>query len=150
MPLRSHTSLNSRTIRSRSAGVASIGTRSLSWRLTPHAPTSASIRTASHGDSTGRTTSPKGSRPRLHTVHRPKENLCSGRGVKASDMGSSVGYERGLRVQRAQRGVEPAEGCVAFVHHTNGVWLGSRGDCRTDKTVGRFVDIAPHSRADPG
>ena len=31
------------TMRSRSAGVASIGTRSLSWRLTPHAPTSPSI-----------------------------------------------------------------------------------------------------------
>ena len=79
-PLASQAALNSLTIRSRSAGVASMGTRSLSCRLTPHAPTSASNFTASTGASGGRTSAPNGSRPRLLTVHRPKENLCSGRG----------------------------------------------------------------------
>src|SRR5579862_7395866 len=57
-----------------------MGTRSLSWRLTPQAPTSASIATMSFGAITGRTKSPKGSRPRFPTVHRPNVNLCSGFG----------------------------------------------------------------------
>src|SRR6516165_3199093 len=80
MPCCLHAALNSRTIRSRSAGVASMGTRSLSWRFTPHAPTSASMATMSLGGTVGRTASPNGSRPRLPTVHKPNENLCSGRG----------------------------------------------------------------------
>ena len=42
-------------LRSRSAGVASMGTRSLSCRFTPHAPTSESRRTISTGEITGRT-----------------------------------------------------------------------------------------------
>src|SRR5580658_7468233 len=72
--------LNSRTMRSRSAGVASIGTRSLSCRFTPQAPISPSTFTISLGGKVGRTASPKGSRPRLPSVHNPKENLCSGFG----------------------------------------------------------------------
>jgi hypothetical protein len=36
---------------------------------------------ASTGGSGARTASPNGSRPRLLTVQRPKENLCSGSGV---------------------------------------------------------------------
>ena len=64
-----------RTMQSRSAGVASMGTRSLSCRLTPQAPTSASIETISIGEICGRTKSPKGSRPRLPTVHKPKGKL---------------------------------------------------------------------------
>src|ERR1700687_4577354 len=72
--------LNSVTIRSRSAQVVSIGTRSLSCRLTPQAPTSASMATMSTGEMTCRTKSPNGSRPRFPTVHNPKENLCSGFG----------------------------------------------------------------------
>src|SRR5436190_502250 len=71
-------------MRSRSAGVASMGTRSLSWRFTPQAPTSASSFTASTGGSGGRTSEPNGSRPRFATVQRPKENLCSGRGTYES------------------------------------------------------------------
>src|SRR4029453_16270574 len=70
-------------MRSRSCGLASMGTRSLSCRLTPQAPTSPSMATASTGDSVGRTASPHGSRPRVLTVQRPKENLCSGGGVEA-------------------------------------------------------------------
>ena len=42
--------MNSRTIRSRSAGVASRGTRSLSCRLTPYAPSSPSFSTMSLGE----------------------------------------------------------------------------------------------------
>src|SRR5215467_5589293 len=68
-------------MRSRSDGVASIGTRSLSCRFTPQAPTSASIETTSTGEMCGRVTSPNGSRPRLASVHNPKENLCSGFGL---------------------------------------------------------------------
>jgi hypothetical protein len=56
------------------------GDRSLSWKLTPQAPTSASRCTNSTGDLLARTASPKGSRPTLPTVHRPKVNLCSGFG----------------------------------------------------------------------
>src|ERR1019366_7960983 len=68
------------TIRSRSAGVASIGTRSLSCRLTPQAPISPRTDAISVGGMVRRTGSPKGSRPRLPKVHNPKENLCSGLG----------------------------------------------------------------------
>src|SRR5579863_7082030 len=72
--------LNLQTILSRSAAVASIGTRSLSWRFTPQAPISPSTLTISVGGNGGRTKSPKGSRPRFPSVHSPKENLCSGLG----------------------------------------------------------------------
>src|SRR5687767_15205441 len=91
MPVDSSVRRNSPTMRSRSAGVASIGTRSLSWKLTPQAPRSASRRTASHGSSAGRTNSPNGSRPRLPTVQRPKVNLSAG--VGCSDMVSDTGSE---------------------------------------------------------
>src|SRR5215467_9674512 len=84
MPCRLQAALNAVTMRSRSEGVASIGTRSLSCRFTPHAPTSASSLTASTGGSGGRTSEPNGSRPRLATVQRPNENLCSGRGTYES------------------------------------------------------------------
>src|SRR5579871_2090615 len=79
-PLSLQAARKSRTILSRSLGVASMGTRSLSWRFTPHAPISPSTATISLGGNVGRTASPKGSRPRLPSVHRPKENLCSGLG----------------------------------------------------------------------
>src|ERR1019366_5829934 len=72
--------LNSRTIRSRSAGVASIETRSLSCRLTSQAPISPRRDAISVGRMVRRTASPKGSRPRLPKVPNPKENLCSGLG----------------------------------------------------------------------
>src|SRR5580704_9920937 len=70
------------TMESRSAGLESIGTRSLSWRFTPHAPASASMATISVGGNGGRTKSPNGSRPRLPTVQSPKVNLSSWRGKK--------------------------------------------------------------------
>src|SRR3954447_22395361 len=60
MPCSLHARWNWLTMRSRSDGVASIGTRSLSCRFTPQAPTSPSSATASSGGSAGRTTSPNG------------------------------------------------------------------------------------------
>src|SRR5262245_38140542 len=84
-------------MRSRSDGEASIGTRSLSCRLTPQAPASASSATASSGGSGSRTASPNGSRPRLPTVQRPNENLCSGRGTNASDMVDSAAMANWLQ-----------------------------------------------------
>ncbi len=97
-------------MRSRSAGVASIGTRSLSWRFTPHAPTSASSATASTGGSGSRTASPNGSRPRLPTVQRPNENLCSGRGAYRSVMRSPHPAPRTSHVapRTAQCRIEPS------------------------------------------
>src|SRR5260370_39352670 len=80
MPLSLQAFLNSRTIASRSASFASIGTRSLSCKLTPQAPISPRMAAISVGGSVGRTTSPKGSRPRLPSVHSPKENLSAGFG----------------------------------------------------------------------
>ena len=80
-PWSPHACRKSRTMRSRLAAVASMGTRSLSCRFTPQAPTSPSSATSSPGVSRGRTGSPKGSRPGLPTVHRPNENLCSARGT---------------------------------------------------------------------
>src|SRR5215510_7379365 len=73
--------LNSRTILSHSDADASRGTRSLSWRFTPYAPSSPSLRTMSFGEMGGRTGSPNGSRPGLPTVQRPKVKWCSGFGV---------------------------------------------------------------------
>src|SRR4030095_3316354 len=105
MPVCSHTFLNSRTMRSRSEGVASIGTRSLSCRLTPHAPASASNATASSGGTASRTASPNGSRPRLPTVQRPNENLCSGRGANRSGMVDSAAVNR---LQNVAESLAPA------------------------------------------
>src|SRR5271169_4089556 len=67
-------------MRSRSAAEASIGTRSLSCRLTPQAPISPRTEAISVGGMVRRTASPNGSRPRLPSVHNPNENLCSGLG----------------------------------------------------------------------
>src|SRR5438045_560176 len=77
-------------MRSRSAGVAWNGTRSLSWKLTPHAPSSESFFTLSTGLRNGRTISPKGSRPWFPTVQRPKLNLSSLRGAYWSLVSSCV------------------------------------------------------------
>ena len=60
------------TMRSASAAGVPHGIRSLSCRLTPQAPSSASLCTESTGSSGARVGSPKGSRPGLPTVHSPK------------------------------------------------------------------------------
>ena len=49
------------TMRSRSEALASIGTKSLSWKFTPYAPTSARRWTRSTGDFSARTGAPNGS-----------------------------------------------------------------------------------------
>ena len=66
------------TIASRSAAGVPNGTRSSSWKLTPHAPTSASLATISSGAIGGRVGSPNGSAPRCPTVHSPKLKRSSG------------------------------------------------------------------------
>jgi hypothetical protein len=80
MPVSASACLNSRTMRSRSAALESRGTRSSSCRFTPYAPNSASLRTMCTGDMGARTGSPKGSRPGLPTVHRPKVKWVFGAG----------------------------------------------------------------------
>jgi hypothetical protein len=60
------------------AGVVSMGIISLSLNLKPYPPISLSSQTSSVGDMCSQVVLPKGSAPRLPTVHRPKANLCSG------------------------------------------------------------------------
>src|SRR4051794_11944176 len=83
-PVSSSADLKPATMPSRSAAEDPHGTRSSSCRLTPHAPSSASLRTESTGSIGSRVGPPNGSRPGLPTVHRPNVNLCSRRGVRAS------------------------------------------------------------------
>jgi hypothetical protein len=61
--------------------LSSSGSRSSSWKVTAAAPSSASLYVASTGSSSGRLAGPNTSTPRQPTVHRPKENWSSGRGV---------------------------------------------------------------------
>src|SRR3954468_14515525 len=122
MACRLHAALKSLTMRSRADGDASIGTRSLSCRFTPQAPTSARSATASTGGKASRTTSPNGSRPRLPTVQRPNENLCSGRGSYRSAMM--------VDVESPQGGIETGVGVVSLVHRAHVLGL-RRGDHAT-------------------
>lgn len=73
---RSGGTVNSRTIPSRAALVASLGTRSLSCKWTPRAPV-ARRAAISSGGRVGRTKSSKGSRPRFY--HRPEPQGKTGR-----------------------------------------------------------------------
>src|SRR5699024_3682640 len=57
------------------------GTTSSSWKVTPQAPSSASLVAYSPGSRGARLASPNWSRAVQPTVHRPKENLSSGVGV---------------------------------------------------------------------
>src|SRR5690606_26136740 len=66
------------------------GIRSSSWKVTPYAPSSARRLTDSTGSSGALVASPNGSRPCHPTVHRPNENLCSGRGVRLSVIGTPI------------------------------------------------------------
>ena len=94
-PVSSSTWRKRPTIRSRSAALASIGTKSLSCRLTPIAPKSASRRTVSAGSTGARVGSPNGSRPVWPTVHSPNVKRSAGEGAYK---GMGVGDEmlRGL------------------------------------------------------
>jgi len=62
---------------SRSAGVASNPKTSLSWKLTPYAPSSASLYTARSAGMGGRTAVPKTSTPCHPTVQIPNEKRSS-------------------------------------------------------------------------
>src|SRR5687767_2585805 len=59
-----------------------MGTRSLSCKFTPHAPSGASRCTMSTGSRRGRVGSPNGSRPGFPTVQRPNVNLSAGVGTR--------------------------------------------------------------------
>ena len=67
--------------RSRSASDDSNGNTSLSWKFTPYAPSSASLRTARSAAIGGRTAPPNTSTPCQPTVQIPNENLSSGVGT---------------------------------------------------------------------
>ena len=69
---------------SRSPGLASKSNTSLSWKLTPWAPSSASLRTARSARIGGRTAGPNTSTPCQPTVQMPNENLSAGVGAYAS------------------------------------------------------------------
>ena len=86
MPVASRARRKRLRISSRSLAVEPYGTRSLSWKLTPYAPRSASRWTESTGSSGARTSVPKGSRPGFPTVQSPKVKWSSGLGVKGSVM----------------------------------------------------------------
>ena len=62
-------------------GVASNSNTSLSWKLTPYAPSSASLRTARSAGIGGRTAAPNTSTPCQPTVQMPNENRSSGVGT---------------------------------------------------------------------
>src|SRR5690606_14626789 len=100
-PVRRRAFLKSFLIWAASAGVASMGIRSLSWKLTPNTPpTSPKSSTIFAGSSLARVGSPNGSRPGLPTVQRPKVNLSAGVGVSASVLAIVIF----LAVERHQRG----------------------------------------------
>src|SRR5271165_1691239 len=154
MPCSLQAALNSRTMRSRSAGVASMGTRSLSCRLTPQAPSSPRMATISFGGMVGRTASPKGSRPRLPRVQRPKENLCSGRGLYLSfDMvpPTELRFKR-LRMNWRCRGwrATPDTRGVLLLHDFCVRRIGLDLFGHADGTLAGLVDARPHPGPDAG
>src|SRR5258707_3024666 len=69
---------------SRSSLVSSNPNTSLSWKFTPYAPSSASLRTARSAGISGRTAPPNTSTPCQPTVQIPNENLSSRLGTYAS------------------------------------------------------------------
>src|SRR3954462_14610157 len=97
MPVASSASLNRSTIRRRSASEIPHGSRSSSCRLTPQAPSSASLCTESTGSIGSRVGPPNGSRPGLPTVYNPKVKRWRERGcgssaaVRGSSMIDTVG-----------------------------------------------------------
>ncbi len=66
---------------SRSPSPAAKSNTSLSWKLTPYAPSSASLRTARSAGIGGRTAVPNTSTPCQPTVQMPNENRSAGVGA---------------------------------------------------------------------
>ena len=78
----SSSALRNAAIRSsRSTLLSSNPNTSLSWKFTPYAPISASLRTARSAGIGGRTAVPKTSTPCQPTVHIPNENRSAGVGA---------------------------------------------------------------------
>src|ERR1019366_4337283 len=150
MWLRSQAFLKAHAIWSRCAGVASIGTRALSRRFTPHAPTSPKRLTSSGGDIGSRTASPNGSRPRFPTVQRPKVNLCSGLGsyfpffairVPPSKHKNLAGKDVALRA------VHAAIGRIVLIEHRGRICVGLNPLCDAHDRGARLIHRSPHPRA---
>src|SRR4051812_2128963 len=70
-----------------------MGTRSLSWKLTPYAPADPSISAIWTGEIRSRVGSPNGSRPGLPTVQRPKVNFILGSGAKSLGMEGPLEFQ---------------------------------------------------------
>src|SRR6516165_7535149 len=83
-PVSASARLKSAIRASRSPGLAAKSNTSLSWKLTPYAPSSASLRTARSAGIGGRTAGPNTSTPCQPTVQMPNENLSAGVGEYAS------------------------------------------------------------------
>src|SRR6266446_9955689 len=153
MPLEAHAFLNSRTIWSRCDGVASMGTRSLSCRFTPQAPTSPRRSTNAAGPIDSLTASPKGSRPRFPTVHKPKENLCSGLGSYCPVFAMSaapLGISR-LRTENAVgRPIHLAISLITFVQSCDVLFRRFHPGGYPHDRRARFVDRLPHPRPNAG
>ena len=80
-PVSSSARRKSPILRSRSPWLSSNPNTSLSWKFTPYAPSSASLRTARSAGIGGRTAPPNTSTPCHPTVQIPNENLSSGVGT---------------------------------------------------------------------
>src|SRR6202012_5856854 len=87
VPVSSSALRNAAISSSRSVVDASNGKTSLSWKFTPYAPSSASLRTARSAAIGGRTAPPNTSTPCQPTVQIPNENLSSLAGTYLSVMG---------------------------------------------------------------
>src|SRR3954447_19969800 len=83
-PVSASAALNVSIRLDRSASLDPNGIRSSSWKVSPYAPISASLCTASIGSSGARVASPNGSRACQPTVHSPKVNLSVVVSVMAS------------------------------------------------------------------
>ena len=122
-------------MRSRSAADASIGTRSLSCRLTPYAPISPACGPHSRGSSTGRVGKPNGSAPRLPTVQRPKVNLSAGVGTNALAIERESGA---YTVLPSRRGRSP--------HENSGRTVGDSPCAGADTRAWRGRNVAGNAR----
>ena len=85
-PVSSSALRNAEILSSRSAAEAAKSNTSLSWKLTPYAPSSASLRTARSAGMGGRTAEPNTSVPCHPTVQRPNEKWSSRVGTYLSSV----------------------------------------------------------------
>ena len=134
-------------MRSRSAGVASIGTRSLSCRFTPQAPTSASIATASTGGS-GRADDvaeriaaaiADGPQTEGELVLRPRGvSIQSSRSPDVTVQDRSDGAQRGIDARELRRSARSST--------RHGAWSGIVRARGADQSIARRVHGRPQRR----